>query len=97
MPPLRSARGLETHSTRYARIYVLYKAIGNRKKKEYQVFYIGVGGVSKKAASGVGGRIRRHDKTKEVGPTIHFSKFTTIFSGRRFSNLRVCCSGFSAR
>src|SRR5437764_15308759 len=45
--------------------YVLYKAVPNGKKKEYQVFYIGVGGVSKKAASGVGSRIKNHDKAKD--------------------------------
>ena len=43
----------------------MYKAVASRKKTKYEVFYIGVGGVAKKAATGVGNRIRHHDKTKE--------------------------------
>jgi hypothetical protein len=55
-------------------MYVLYnKRPHRRKKKIFEVFYIGVGGVSEKAQSGVGARIKNHDKTKE-GWT-HYSFF----------------------
>jgi hypothetical protein len=55
-------------------MYVLYnKRLRRGKKKTYEVFYIGVGGVSEKAKSGVGGRIKNHNKTKE-GWT-HYSFF----------------------
>jgi hypothetical protein len=55
-------------------IYVLYrKKSGRRKTKVYEVFYIGVGGVSKKAKSGIGARIKNHDKTKE--DWTHYSFF----------------------
>ena len=54
-------------------IYVLYQKKPRRcKEKVYEVFYIGVGGVSKNAKSGVGARIRSHDKTKKDGWT-HYS------------------------
>lgn len=47
-------------------IYVLYRErTGRRREKEYEVFYIGVGGISKSSAgSGVGGRIKHHDKSE---------------------------------
>ena len=55
-------------------MYVLYKKKPRQgKKKTYEVFYIGVGGVAKKAKSGVEARIKSHDKTKE-GWT-HYSFF----------------------
>ena len=55
-------------------IYVLYQQEKrNNGKKAFKVVYIGVGGVSKNAKSGVGGRIRHHDKTKR-GWT-HYSFF----------------------
>ena len=53
-------------------MYVLYNK-KPRRKKTFEVFYIGVGGVSKKAKSGVEARIKSHDKTKE-GWT-HYSFF----------------------
>jgi hypothetical protein len=53
-------------------MYVLYNK-KPRRKKTFEVFYIGVGGVSEKARSGVGARIKNHDKTKE-GWT-HYSFF----------------------
>jgi len=53
--------------------YVLYKAIGNRKKKEYQVFYIGVGGVSKKAASVLAAESGDTIRRRRVGT--HYSFF----------------------
>jgi hypothetical protein len=56
-------------------IYVLYQKKPRRvKEKTYEVFYIGVGGVSKNAKSGVGARIKHHDKTKKDGWT-HYSFF----------------------
>src|SRR5271168_1421288 len=56
-------------------IYVLYQKKSRRGKKEtYEVFYIGVAGVSKNATSGIGGRIKDHDKTKKEGWT-HYSFF----------------------
>lgn len=55
-------------------IYVLYqKKPRPSKEKTYEVFYIGVGGVAKNATSGIGGRIKNHDK-KKVGWT-HYSFF----------------------
>jgi hypothetical protein len=56
-------------------IYVLYeeKPRKGKRKAEYQVFYIGVGGVSKNAKSGVRGRIKEHHKKKD-GWT-HYSFF----------------------
>jgi hypothetical protein len=55
-------------------MYVLYKEKpGRNKKKTYEVFYIGVGGVSAKARTGLGRRIKNHAKTKE-GWT-HYSFF----------------------
>jgi len=46
-------------------IYVLYcKKPRRKKKKIFEVFYIGVGGISKKSKSGIGARIRSHQKTK---------------------------------
>ena len=43
------------------------------EKKKYGVFYIGVGGVSRNATSGVGARIHEHEKKKESWT--HFSFF----------------------
>lgn len=63
--------GFIPHITRG--VYVLYKDKSHGKKKEFAVFYIGVGGVKKVAKSGVGGRIRSHDEHKE-GWT-HYSIF----------------------
>lgn len=55
-------------------IYVLYRAKSSRRaKKIFEVFYIGVGGVSRKPKSGVGGRIKNHDKTKD--DWTHYSVF----------------------
>jgi hypothetical protein len=56
-------------------LYVLYRARpgAHRHKKIFEVVYIGVGGVSRTAKSGVGGRIQGHDKTKH-GWT-HYSFF----------------------
>jgi len=55
-------------------IYVLYcKKPGRRKNKVYEVFYIGVGGVSRKARSGIRARIKNHEKTKE--DWTHYSFF----------------------
>jgi hypothetical protein len=60
------------HKTRG--IYVLYREkLARGKKKKYDVFYIGVGGVSKNATSGVGARIHEHEKKKESWT--HFSFF----------------------
>ena len=56
-------------------IYILYQKKPRRgKEKIYEVFYIGVGGVSRNAKSGVGSRIRNHHKTKKNGWT-HYSFF----------------------
>ena len=61
-------------------LYVLYKQ-GHRKKdkKNFEVTYIGVGGVqSKQAKTGVGGRIRTHDKRakeKKIKNWTHYSYF----------------------
>ena len=55
-------------------IYVLYcKKRGSVKQKIFEVFYIGVGGVSKKAKSGISARIKSHHKTKEEWT--HYSFF----------------------
>ena len=55
-------------------IYILYRKKPVRgKEKAYEVFYIGVGGVSKKATSGIRSRIRKHQKTKE--DWTHYSFF----------------------
>lgn len=55
-------------------IYVLYcKKPRRGKEKVFEVFYIGVGGVSKKAKSGIGARIKSHRKTKEEWT--HYSFF----------------------
>ena len=54
--------------------YVLYREGPKRgKKKTFDVVYIGVGGVSKSARSGVGARIKNHGKKKD-GWT-HYSFF----------------------
>jgi hypothetical protein len=47
-------------------VYVLYRArpASNSRRKIFQVAYIGVGGISKSARSGVAGRIKGHHKTK---------------------------------
>ena len=72
------ARGHISHVTRG--LYVLYKQ-GRRKKgkKNFEVTYIGVGGVqSKHAKTGVGGRIRTHDKRtkeKKIKNWTHYSYF----------------------
>ena len=64
-------------------IYVLYqKKAGRGKEKTYEVFYIGVGGVSKNAKSGVGGRIKNHHKTKK-GRWTHYSFFEVHDNGSR--------------
>jgi hypothetical protein len=42
------------------------------------VFYIGVGGDSQKPKSGVGGRIRKHDKTK--GDLTHYSTYSAYLA-----------------
>jgi hypothetical protein len=56
-------------------IYVLYQQKPRRgKEKTYEVFYIGVAGVSKSGKSGIGGRIKSHHKTKKTGWT-HYSFF----------------------
>jgi hypothetical protein len=61
-------------------LYVLYKQ-GHQKngKKTFEVTYIGVGGVqSKEAKTGVGGRIRTHDKRareKKIKDWTHYSYF----------------------
>jgi hypothetical protein len=53
---------------------VLYNSKPQKgKKKIFEVFYIGVGGVSEKAKSGIGGRIKSHIKTKENWT--HYSLF----------------------
>ena len=55
-------------------IYVLYRRkLGRGKHKIYEVFYIGVGGVAKKAKSGIRSRIGNHDKKKE--DWTHYSFF----------------------
>ena len=46
-------------------VYVLYRERpGRGKHKTFEVFYIGVGGISKEAHSGVGGRVKHHAKSK---------------------------------
>jgi hypothetical protein len=54
-------------------VYVLYKKKPG-KEKIYEVFYIGVAGVSKDARSGISARIKNHHKTKKDGWT-HYSFF----------------------
>lgn len=54
-------------------VYVLYCEKPEQGKKVYKVFYIGVGGVSKNAKSGIGGRIKDHAKRK--GKWTHYSFF----------------------
>jgi hypothetical protein len=44
-------------------IYVLYKARSG-KAKTFDVLYIGVGGTSRNATSGIRSRLRNHDKNK---------------------------------
>ena len=61
-------------------LYVLYKqAQGKRAKNNFEVTYIGVGGVqSKQAKTGVGGRIRTHHKRaieKKIKDWTHYSYF----------------------
>lgn len=57
-------------------IYALYQAgRGRSKKRVFKVVYIGVGGVSKNAKTGVGGRIRHHDKTYDEDDWTHYSFF----------------------
>jgi len=54
--------------------YVLYREGPKRgKKKTYDVIYIGVGGVSKNASSGLGARIKNHGKNKK--DWTHYSFF----------------------
>lgn len=56
-------------------IYVLYRKRSGLKggKPIFEVAYIGVGGVSKTAKSGIGGRIKGHHKTKD--DWTHYSFF----------------------
>ncbi len=51
-------------------VYVLYKQDG---KKIFRVIYIGVAGIAEEPKSGIGGRLRQHDKEKS-GWT-HYSFF----------------------
>jgi hypothetical protein len=45
-------------------IYVLYREKNSQSRKTFfEVFYIGVGGVSKKAGTGIGGRVKHHAKS----------------------------------
>jgi hypothetical protein len=55
--------------------YILYKKNSGRgNAKTYEVFYIGVAGVSRHGMTGIGGRIKSHHKTKKTGWT-HYSFF----------------------
>ena|SRR5438552_947521 len=55
-------------------VYVLYRERPARGAgKQFEVAYIGVGGVSKVAQTGIGGRIKEHHKTKE--DWTHYSFF----------------------
>lgn len=55
-------------------LYVLYRQRPNKKgKRVFEVAYIGVGGVARVVNSGVGARIRNHDKHKE--DWTHYSFF----------------------
>ena len=57
-------------------LYVLYRKRPSRKgTKIFEVAYIGVGGVKKVPRSGVGARIRTHDKTKPSADWTHYSFF----------------------
>jgi hypothetical protein len=61
-------------------LYVLYKqGPKNKSKKNFEVTYIGVGGVqSTQAKTGVGGRIRTHDqraREKKIKDWTHYSYF----------------------
>jgi hypothetical protein len=61
-------------------LYVLYKeGHPKRDKKDFEVTYIGVGGVQgKRAKSGVGSRIRTHEKRAQEGKIkdwTHYSYF----------------------
>jgi hypothetical protein len=61
-------------------LYVLYKqGHKNKNKKNFEVTYIGVGGVqSKQSKTGVGGRIRTHDqraREKKIKDWTHYSYF----------------------
>jgi hypothetical protein len=65
LPPLSSTWRLENSPPVTRGIYVLYREGPERgKKKTFEVFYIGIGGVSKNAHTGVGGRVKHHDKSK---------------------------------
>lgn len=49
-------------------LYVLYRKRApraNRARAIFEVVYIGVGGIAKKATSGIGGRVKGHNKSKD--------------------------------
>jgi hypothetical protein len=55
-------------------LYFLYKKRpGSKGKKRFVVAYIGVGGVSKKANTGIGARIKSHVKNFEKEDWTHYS------------------------
>jgi hypothetical protein len=58
-------------------IYVLYReGLGRGKNKTYEVFYIGVGGISKNAHTGIGGRVKHHHKSESKRDLwTHYSLF----------------------
>lgn len=62
-------------------IYILYKQEGagradsRKRKKIFKVIYIGVAGVAKEPKSGIGGRLRQHDKSWGAGEWTHYSFF----------------------
>ncbi len=60
-------------------VYVLYDAekatrSSGNKRKVFRVVYIGVSGVAKNPTSGIGGRLRQHNKSKTKRWT-HYSFF----------------------
>jgi len=61
-------------------IYVLYKehgsqAVDGRKGTIFDVVYIGVAGVAKEPARGIGGRLRDQDKSRKEKDWTHYSFF----------------------
>jgi hypothetical protein len=84
--PLRLVKGCRLYERRgdwgpippVARgLYVLYKTrLGaNGRQRIFKVTYIGVGGISKTAKSGIGGRIKGHHKSKSKSAWSHYSFF----------------------
>jgi hypothetical protein len=69
-------------------VYVLHrKKSAANQKKVFEVFYIGVAGVAKKATSGIQSRLRSHDKTKEDWTHFSFYEVHDNVSGEQIREL----------